>query len=290
MKYDLDTFNQLTLSEVQTALFNCCGSTQWVKKLMDHFPFSDERQLFEKACQYWYQDCAESDCLEAFSHHPLIGDKEKLREKFAGTRQWAANEQSGVVGASDSTLERLANQNQAYYDQNGFIFLVFATGKSADEMLHLLDNRLSHRREEELLIAKGEQFKITLLRLQKLIDLEEPFWKEVSHLTTHVLDTSIGTPGKNITIRLKQKTSQGFLTMAIGVTNDDGRIAQLLPPGLRLDPGHYQMCFDTQSYFDSQEITGFYPKVDIDFTVFDHSHYHVPLLINPFGFSTYRGS
>jgi len=195
-----------------------------------------------------------------------------------------------VEDANEATLEQLATQNQAYFDQNGFIFLVFATGKSAAEMLHLLNTRLSHLREEELLIAKGEQFKITLLRLQKLITLTASFWNEVSHITTHVLDTSIGIPGRNITIRLKQNTTQGFRTMAIGATNEDGRIAQLLPPGLRLEPGHYQMCFDTGSYFQSQDKTGFYPKVDIDFTVFDHSHYHVPLLINPFGFSTYRGS
>jgi hydroxyisourate hydrolase len=79
-------------------------------------------------------------------------------------------------------------------------------------------------------------------------------------------------------------------TIAQGVTNIDGRIADLLPSQTLLASGNYKLVFDTGSYFASQKIKGFYPEVEIQFIVFDDTHYHVPLLINPFGYSTYRGS
>ena len=113
---------------------------------------------------------------------------------------------------------------------------------------------------------------------------------KVSQVTTHVLDTSIGKPGKNISIRLKQQTNGAWTTLCQGITNADGRIGDLLPQNRNIKPGDYKMNFDTGSYFESNKVEGFYPSVEIDFTVFDDSHYHVPLLINPFGYSTYRGS
>ena len=79
-------------------------------------------------------------------------------------------------------------------------------------------------------------------------------------------------------------------TMAQGVTNADGRIADLLPAERILPPGNYKLVFETGNYFASNNVKGFYPEVEIQFTIIDGSHYHVPLLINPFGYSTYRGS
>lgn len=290
MKHSLSEFQNKSQSEVKQALEKCCGSNRWVANMAETFPLSNERELFDQAISIWQNDCGEEDVLEAFSHHPQIGDVKSLTEKFSSTSAWAEEEQRGTTSASNVIIENLAQLNRDYTDKFGFIFLVCATGKSAEEMSQLLSARLKHTREEELQIAKAEQLKISLLRLQKLINLKEGFWNQVSHVTTHVLDTSIGTPGKGICIRLKEKVENGFITLAVGYTNDDGRIANLLAAGIRLTPGHYQMCFDTASYFDSLKTTGFYPKVDIDFEVFDETHYHVPLLINPFGYSTYRGS
>ena len=84
--------------------------------------------------------------------------------------------------------------------------------------------------------------------------------------------------------------SGNWQTIAQGVTNKDGRIPDLLPPNRNLAIGNYKMVFETVNYFESIAVKGFYPEVEIQFTVFDDSHYHVPLLINPFGYSTYRGS
>lgn len=290
MKITFEQFTKLPKEEASKILHTCCGSEAWVNAIISVTPPIDEKAFFDKVKRAWYDECQEADHLEAYSHHPKIGDLDSLQKKFADTANLASDEQACVLQASNDILKSLAFNNQNYADTFGFIFLVCATGKSAEEMNHLLFQRIMNSRQEELNIAKGEQFKITLLRLQKAIELQDPIWNKVSQITTHVLDTSKGVPGKEICIRMKKKTDQGFETIALGITNSDGRVANLLPCGVDLPPGHYQMCFDTEGYFTQNNVTGFYPKVDIDFTVFDKSHYHVPLLINPYGYSTYRGS
>jgi len=290
MKYTLKDFQEKSESEIKDSLKACCGSSTWVDRVTGFSPAANERELFDHAISVWEDVCVEKDVLEAFSHHPEIGDLTSLSEKYESTANWASDEQAGTSAASIEIIETLATLNKEYKEKFGFVFLVCATGKSAQEMTRLITERLKHSKHEELHIAKEEQLKITLLRLQKLLDLKEGFWNQASHVTTHVLDTSVGIPGEGICIRLKHKAATGFSTLAIGITNQDGRIANLLAPGIRLQAGHYQMCFDTAAYFESLQIKGFYPKVDIDFEVFDDTHYHVPLLINPFGYSTYRGS
>ncbi len=288
--HTISSFNQLSVEEAKTALFKCCGSGTWVDSLMEYFPFESEQMLFEKVNEIWYKATSEADALEAFSHHPKIGDVESLKKKFASTADWASNEQAGVSSATEQTILELADYNEKYFQKFGYIFIVCATGKSAAEMLYLLKERVSHDTAEELGIAKGEQHKITLIRLRKLFQFEENFWNKVSQITTHVLDTSVGTPAKGICIKLKKQVDATWQTVSLGITNADGRITDLLPAGIELVPGHYQMCFQTKSYFEAQGKASFYPKVDIDFTTFDTTHYHIPLLLNPFGYSTYRGS
>uniref|UniRef100_A0A0G4F8T0 2-oxo-4-hydroxy-4-carboxy-5-ureidoimidazoline decarboxylase n=1 Tax=Chromera velia CCMP2878 TaxID=1169474 RepID=A0A0G4F8T0_9ALVE len=110
----------------------------------------------------------EEDLLEAFEGHPRIGDVETLRQKFAATADLCASEQQGSVGASEETLLELKRLNDVYFDANGFIFIVCATGKSAQEMLDILKGRVGTDRQEELRVAAGEQSKITKIRLRKL--------------------------------------------------------------------------------------------------------------------------
>jgi len=280
----LHDFNKLDNEEAAKQLFACCGSSKWSSLLMKQFPFKDENDLVARAEDYWYNECTEADWLEAFTHHPRIGDVKSLAEKFAG------KEQAAVGSASKETIGALAKTNEVYENKFGFIFIVCATGRSAEEMLRLVNDRIQNSREEEVNIAMGEQHKITIIRFKKLID--EVNWQslKVSQLTTHVLDTTLGKPGRDITIRLKQVVNGNWQTMAQGVTNADGRIGDLLPQNKNIAPGNYKMVFETGDYFKANNTKGFYPVVEIDFTVFDDCHYHVPLLINPFGYSTYRGS
>ncbi len=281
---NINDINKLDKAKAEALLFSCCGSANWASLLMEQFPFSDETDLVAKAERVWYDKCQEADWLEAFTHHPRIGDIKSLTEKFAG------KEQGTIATASTAVIEDLAKANQDYEARFGFIFIVCATGKPAGEMLRLLHDRLKNDREEELQIAMGEQHKITIIRFKKLMD--EGNWNvlKVSQLTTHVLDTTAGKPGKDITIRLRQWKNGFWQTMAQAVTNADGRIGDLLPPNKIVKAGDYKMVFDTGEYFKTNNVKGFYPSVEIDFTVFDAEHYHVPLLINPFGYSTYRGS
>lgn len=286
----INAFNQQGKEEVAGQLSACCGSGQWLQRLMEYYPFVSPAILAAESENAWYGTCREQDWLEAFTHHPKIGDTQSLKEKFASTSHLAGKEQSGVEGAPDEVIEKLAAANKAYEDKFGFIFIVCATGKSAAEMLRLLEDRLDNSREEELRVAMGEQHKITLLRMKKMLPDADWGFLKVSQITTHVLDTSLGKPGEGITIRMKEKTGAGWQTICQGITNADGRIPDLLPPGRILQPGTYQMVFDTGRYYADTGVQGFYPEVGIQFTVRDGSHYHVPLLVNPYGYSTYRGS
>lgn len=280
----LKDFNKLGKGEAGQQLTSCCGSVKWVSMLMKDFPFVSEKALVEKATEAWYKGCDKEDWIESFTHHPEIGDIKNLTEKFAG------KEQAAVAAASKETIEVLSNANAEYKNKFGFIFIVCATGKSADEMLWLLQNRLKNTLDEEINIAMGEQHKITLLRFQKLFTNANFQFLTMSQLTTHVLDTSIGRPGKDIPVKLLQQANEDWQGIAQGITNADGRISDLLPAGKLLSPGNYKLVFQTGNYFAANNIKGFYPEVEIQFTVFDDAHYHVPLLINPFGYSTYRGS
>ena len=113
----------------------------------------------------------------------------------------------------------------------------------------------------------------------------------MSQITTHVLDTSRGLPASGITIKLFESDGDKWNLLADGVTNSDGRIAGLLAENKKLSAGVYRMNFNTGDYFKSNNEKGFYPYVDIVFELGDDgSHYHIPLLLSAFGYSTYRGS
>lgn len=114
----------------------------------------------------------------------------------------------------------------------------------------------------------------------------------MSAITTHVLDTARGQPAQGVPLILELASSDGsWKVMGKGTTDADGRCQQLLAAGASLAAGTYRLRFDTQSYFASLGVQGFYPYVTVVFTVRETTqHYHVPLLLNPFGYSTYRGS
>lgn len=113
----------------------------------------------------------------------------------------------------------------------------------------------------------------------------------MSQITTHVLDTTRGLPAQNLPISLFGQTPQGWDELASGVTNADGRIAGLLADDVVLPAGVYRMHFATKAYFEANNEQGFYPYVDIVFELDGSaSHYHIPLLLTAFGYSTYRGS
>ena len=168
----LADLNRMDSDEATASLLTCCGSSRWASAMESARPFSTIQQVLEHADTHWGA-MMRADILEAFSHHPKIGTVENLREKFASTAQWAGSEQSGVQAASESTLTALAQGNEDYEKRFGYIFIVCATGKSAQDMLSLLETRIGNDLEAELSIAAAEQAKITRLRLEKLLENDE---------------------------------------------------------------------------------------------------------------------
>jgi 2-oxo-4-hydroxy-4-carboxy-5-ureidoimidazoline decarboxylase len=162
------SFDHLDPERKRALLLQCCGSSAWVEKMLRMPPAEDLIDLFEDAEEKWYE-CNEEDWKEAFAHHPKIGDIESLRKKFHFD-QFAEGEQKLVAEASERTLKLLSEGNERYEKKFGYIFIVFATGKSADDMLNILSSRLENTPEEEIKIAMDEQFKITKLRLEKIFE------------------------------------------------------------------------------------------------------------------------
>jgi 5-hydroxyisourate hydrolase len=113
----------------------------------------------------------------------------------------------------------------------------------------------------------------------------------MSGITTHVLDTARGRPASGVPVVLEIREVEGWREVGRAVTDEDGRVRQLLPAGSALTPGVYRLTFGIETYFREQEIEGFYPEAAIVFHVRDaNQHHHVPLLLSPYGYSTYRGS
>lgn len=164
----LKHLNALPVAEAQDELRRCCGASRWVAAMAARRPFPDPAALYTAADQDWAA-LGPDDWREAFAHHPRIGDKEALRARFASTSQWAAGEQTGVGAASEDVLEALARGNRDYEARFGHIFIVCATGKSAEEMLGMLNARLGNEPERELRVAAVEQARITRIRLEKLL-------------------------------------------------------------------------------------------------------------------------
>jgi len=159
--------NSLPDYAAQSILLNCCGSRNWAALMTQRRPFASASQLFDQhkaACEELTAD----DWKEAFAAHPKIGE-EKDTISSGQAQRWSQQEQSAAAAASLQMRNALHRRNQEYHERFGYIFIVCASGKSAEEMLEILSERLRNDPARELEVAAGEQKKITRLRLQKLI-------------------------------------------------------------------------------------------------------------------------
>ena len=166
----LASLNSLTANEAQGELRKCCGSKGWAEEMSAAVPFESLDDLITKAERIWW-DLEPRDWLEAFRSHPKIGEKRAAAATSEQSKRWAEAEQSGVGSAAAQTIQALADLNKEYETKFGYIFIVCASGKSSEEMLAILRNRLGNNPDEELRIAATEQAKITRLRLQKLLEV-----------------------------------------------------------------------------------------------------------------------
>ena len=167
----LADLNALDDGAAAAEFLRCCGSSRWAQRMAASRPFGDAEKMRAVADAIW-SVLHREDWLEAFAAHPKIGDTGAGEAERAGEAAWAQAEQAGVAGAAEQTRRRLADANRAYEARFGYISIVCAAGKSAGEMLALLEGRLRHDAHEELPIAAEEQRKITQLRLTKLLAIE----------------------------------------------------------------------------------------------------------------------
>ena len=156
----LNELNALDEQAAIRALLRCCGSTQWAREMTAARPFAGTDAIAQTSDAIW-SSLGRADWLEAFAAHPRIGDR--------SASSWAAAEQAGAARAADEVRAQLAAKNRDYEARFGYIFIVCATGQTADAMLAMLEQRLTNDPDEELHIAAEEQRRITQLRLAKLL-------------------------------------------------------------------------------------------------------------------------
>lgn len=169
---DLERINRHPASEVEDELLKCCGSREWAALVIAERPFKNVADLIAKADRVWWS-LAPRDWSEAFHSHPKIGEKKAAAATSLEAQRWSADEQSGIRDSAQETREALAQLNRAYEEKFGYIFIVCASGKTSEEILAILRNRLENDPNQELSIAAGEQSQITQLRLRKLVDNEQ---------------------------------------------------------------------------------------------------------------------
>src|SRR5262245_5442860 len=166
--HDLRSFNLLADEVATKELAKCCSAKSWTQQVAERRPFATIADLSATADEVWWS-LEPADWLEAFRGHPKIGEQKAPPQAAAQAQQWSQQEQSGVAGTGYETTAQLAGLNREYEEKFGYIFIVCATGKTAEEMLAILRKRLDNDATTELPIAAGEQAKITQLRLAKLL-------------------------------------------------------------------------------------------------------------------------
>jgi len=167
----LEWLNALPANEAEAQLLTCCGSTAFARRLAAARPFADRAALAATADAIWAA-LAPADWHEAFAAHPRIGSRKDVAKKSAATRAWSEGEQAGMDTASAAVAGRLVEANAAYEARFGHIYLVCATGRTAEELLATCLARLDNAPDVELRVAAEEQRKITRIRLRKLLDQE----------------------------------------------------------------------------------------------------------------------
>ena len=167
------TFDSIPEYDAFLLMESCCGSTSWAQGMVDRRPFGTLGVMLHEADELWWS-LSPGDWREAFDHHPRIGERTSAVAQGERAARWSAGEQQGVGDAAADVRQALADGNREYEARFGHIYLVCATGKSAEEMLALLRSRMQNDSATELRVAAGEQAKITRLRLLKMFDPSSP--------------------------------------------------------------------------------------------------------------------
>jgi 2-oxo-4-hydroxy-4-carboxy-5-ureidoimidazoline decarboxylase len=261
---NLDAFNALPPADAEHALLACCTAPRWAERVAAGRPYPTVDAVHAAA----EAALTDADVADGLTGHLRIGDR--------GPDARSRREQSGVAGAPPEVLAALDEGNRRYEERFGHVYLVSASGRGGEELLAVLRQRLGNDPTTERAVIRRELAAINRLRLAALF--------AAGPLSTHVLDAALGRPAAGVAVRLLL----GEELLAEAKTDDDGRVRALGPD---LVAGTYRLVFATGEYFAATAPECFYPEVVVTFTVTDPArHHHVPLLLSPFAYSTYRGS
>ncbi|MEW1720221.1 2-oxo-4-hydroxy-4-carboxy-5-ureidoimidazoline decarboxylase [Streptomyces sp. NPDC093109] len=286
-------------TEALAALREVCASTAWGNALLARRPYATADDLLAAGdTATGALDGAELD--EAMAGHPPIG-----RPRPGDPA--SAREQRGMADASDALRAEMLDLNLAYQERFGHVFLICATGASAEDMRDALRTRLGHPPEREREIARTELGKINRIRLARLAAPatdetgQETEAAAPASVSTHILDTSLGRPAAGVPVTLAALgggPGARWTDLGGSLTDGDGRCGEL--PALPAGTVRVRLDFETDPYLTAKNADGvdgsddggapFFPEVTVTFRVRPGEHYHVPLLLNPFGYSVYRGS
>jgi 2-oxo-4-hydroxy-4-carboxy-5-ureidoimidazoline decarboxylase len=166
----LDELNALSPERATEVFRACCGASRWVDAMVERRPFASTDAIISMADDLWLA-MRPGDWHEAFAHHPRIGERAAATPQDERAAAWSAGEQSSIANAEASIHDELVEINRAYEARFGYIYIVCASGRSADELLDIARRRLTNAPDDELRIAAEEQRQITRLRLRKLLSL-----------------------------------------------------------------------------------------------------------------------
>ena len=222
----------------------------------------------------------EADWMEAFACHPRIGER-KAAHATARSMAWSRQEQASAADAADRVMDDLAEGNRLYEERFGFTYIVCATGKSAEEMLAILNRRLARDRSDR--VARGSR-----TTTADHADSPGKVAGIMSRITTHVLDTVLGKPAAGVAVRLEMKQGDAWTAVAAGETDADGRCRDLAEDAVA---GDYRLTFSTGAYSGAPmaapaSIRRFQSRLSAQAS----AHYHLPLLLSDNSYTTYRGS
>ena len=289
----LAEFNDLTDSAARRELLACCTAAAWADAVASGRPYRSAEELLA-ASDRAVAALSRADLAEALAGHPRIG-----APALTGA---SASEQAGVTAADADLRARLAAGNAEYERRFGHIYLACATGRDAAGLLAFLRQRLANDPDTEWRVVAGELAKINQIRLRALLGTRPLGAGSVgsvgsagsvgSEISTHVLDAVTGTPASGVVVRL-ERPGDGEIGRAS--TSADGRITGF---GVGLVPaGTYRLIFETGPYLAAAHARTdgggepFYPEVTVTFAVDgQRPRCHVPLLLGPYSYTTYRGS
>ena len=293
MRRSLDFLNSATREDFIAALGGVFEHALWVaERAHARAPFKTVTDLFD-AMLTAMAEAGRDEQLTLLRNHPDLGGKSAR----AGRLTAASAAEQGGLGLdqlTDEEFARFQRLNAAYRDKFGFPFIICVRRQTRDAILAAFARRLENDRETELAAALEEVALIARLRLADQV--EGPGMpKTEGRLTTHVLDTHAGGPAAGVRIELYEFGASASALLAEAVTNADGRTDAPLLSGAPLRVGRYELRFHVGDYFAKRNIAlpkpAFLDVVPVRFSIAEaEGHYHVPLLVTPWSYATYRGS